>query len=254
MKRRCPDSPLDTESDRKRQKELSRLSDGEFLQLLVCGFLNYDTEELHSIKELYERINMISEEPTKYSDPNEVFDLPFPSVNEIPPRFSLLAKREISYMGREPFSQVWKTFGIVESNPHQRQAIYVYGGKGLGKSYILAALACLLVRKGTQVVYLPDCRSWLFDPLRYLRNALVFAFINSKLSSAKKFSIARISNPWQTFARGTRTGCVSSWINSMLWIPNRWDKTWYQIAKRLTSRSCTVCVRSYSDHECLCKQ
>src|SRR5258705_9920619 len=124
------------------------------------------------MKELYERIYMLSEEPTKYSDPNEVFDLPFPSVNQIPPRFSLLDECKISFMGRECFSQVWKTFGIVKNNPRQRQAIYLFGGKGLGKSHILAALACLLVRKGTQVVYLPDCRAWLFDPLSYLRNAL----------------------------------------------------------------------------------
>jgi len=50
------------------------------------------------MKQLYERIDMLSEEPTKYSAPNEVIDLPFPSVNEIPPRFSLLDDRKISYM------------------------------------------------------------------------------------------------------------------------------------------------------------
>ncbi len=134
------------------------------------------------MKELYERIHMLSEEPTKYSTPNEVIDLPFPSVNQIPPRFSLLDEGKISYMGRECFSQVWKAFRIVEDKPRQRQAIYLFGGKGLGKSHILAALACLLVRRGTQVVYLPDCRAWLFDPLRYLQNALVFAFVNSERS------------------------------------------------------------------------
>lgn len=111
------------------------------------------------MKELYERFDILSEEPTKYSAPNEVIDLPFPSVNEIPPHFSLLDESKISYMGRECFSLVWKI-----------------------NSHILAALACLLVRRGTQVVYLPDCRAWLFDPLRYLQNALVFAFVNSKRS------------------------------------------------------------------------
>jgi hypothetical protein len=163
------------------QQELPRLSDRKFSTLGVRDFL-YDTEDLQSMKGLYERINMLSEEPTKYSAPNEVFNLPFPSVNEIPPRFSVLDERKISYMGRVCFSQVWEAYGIVESKPYQRQAIYVYGGKGIGKSYILAALACLLVRKGTRVVYLADCRAWLFDPLRYLRNALIFAFVNSKPS------------------------------------------------------------------------
>ena len=134
------------------------------------------------MKGLYEQINMLSEEPTKYSGPNEVIDIPFPSVNEIPPRFFLFNECKISYMGRERFSQVWKTFQIIENNPRQRQAIHLFGGKGLGKSHILAALACLLVRRGKQVVYIPDCRAWLFDPLRYLQNALVFAFLISKPS------------------------------------------------------------------------
>ena len=134
------------------------------------------------MEKLYEQIQIISPESAKYSDPNEVFDLPFPSVNKIPPRFSLLNQRKFSYMGRERFSLVWKIFGTVESRPDQRQAVYLYGGKGYGKSYILAALTCLLIRTGRRVVYLPDCRAWLFDPLRYLRNALVVAFVNCQLS------------------------------------------------------------------------
>jgi len=131
---------------------------------------------------LYEQIHMLSENPTKYSDPNEVFDLPFPSMNKIPPRFSLLDNSRFSYMGRECFSQVWEAYGIVKHNSRQHQAIYLYGSKGGGKSYILAALACLLVRTGTPVVYIPDCRAMLLDPLNYLKMAILFAFVNSKPS------------------------------------------------------------------------
>jgi len=134
------------------------------------------------MKELYERIHVLSEEPSKYSSPNEVIDLPFPSVNQIPPCFSLLNERKVAYMGRECFHRIWEIFQIVENNPHQCQAIFLFGGKGFGKSYILAALACLLVCRGTQVVYLPDCHAWLFDPFRYLKNALIFAFVKSEPS------------------------------------------------------------------------
>jgi DNA replication protein DnaC len=73
-------------------------------------------------------------------------------------------------MGRERFARSLKAFSIVQGNSFQRQAVYVYGGKGYGKSYILAALACLLVRTGTRVVYIPDCRAWLLNPLSYLRS------------------------------------------------------------------------------------
>jgi hypothetical protein len=138
--------------------------------------------DLEEMETLYEQIHMLSEDPTKYSDPNEVFDLPFPSMNEIPSRFSLLDNSRFSYMGRECFSQVWETYGIVKDNSRQRQAIYLYGSKGGGKSYILAALACLLVRTGTPVVYIPDCRAMLLDPLNYLQTAILFAFVNSKPS------------------------------------------------------------------------
>jgi len=119
----------------------------------VC-FLNQNTEEL-SIKELYERIDMLSEESTKYSAPNEVINLLFPSVNEITSHFSLLDERKISYMGRECFSQVWKTFRIIVNNPHQHQAIYLFRGKGLGKSHILAALVCFLVRRAHKLSTFP---------------------------------------------------------------------------------------------------
>jgi len=61
---------------------------------VVCKISSFvfflGTEELQAMEKLNERIHMLSGEPTKYSDPNAVFELPFPSVNQIPPRFSLL--------------------------------------------------------------------------------------------------------------------------------------------------------------------
>src|SRR5262249_13032668 len=61
-----------------------------------------------------------------------------------------------------------------------RQAIYAYGSRGFGKSHILLALACLLVRKGHKVVYIPDCGQMLRNPLAYLRKAVAFAFAASE--------------------------------------------------------------------------
>ncbi len=160
------------------------------------------------MERLYEWIHMLSGEPTKYSDPNEVFDLPFPSLNHIPPRFSLLDEGSFSYMGRESFSKVWEAFSIVKDNLLQRQAVYLYGAKGFGKSYILAALVCLLVRTGAQVVYIPDCRAWLLDPLSYLRTAVVFAFANSEPSFHEEIlgcedlkSLANFCARYQKFGR-----------------------------------------------------
>ena len=47
---------------------------------------------------------------------------------------------------------------------------------GYGKSHILAALACLLIRKGERVVYIPDWRAMLRRPLTYLQHAFLMAF------------------------------------------------------------------------------
>jgi hypothetical protein len=55
---------------------------------------------------------------------------------------------------------------------------------GYGKSHMLAALVCLLVRVGERVIYLPDCRSMLQDPLDYLRKAFLLAFRDDDRVSA----------------------------------------------------------------------
>ena len=130
------------------------------------------------MKSLYEQILSLSQDPTKYSDPQEVLDLPFPSMNTIPPRFFVSDEGKISYMGRECFNDVWTMLNKVKGKYRQRKAIYFYGGKGFGKSYVFAALACLLIRRGERVVYLPDCRAMLAEPLAYIRKALVLAFIH----------------------------------------------------------------------------
>jgi hypothetical protein len=40
------------------------------------------------MNEIYEQIQLLSEEHTNFADPNKVLDLPFPSTNVIPARFS----------------------------------------------------------------------------------------------------------------------------------------------------------------------
>jgi energy-coupling factor transporter ATP-binding protein EcfA2 len=123
---------------------------------------------------LQERLSKIKNDPTEYSDPRIVAQLPFPSTNIIPSRFSING-HTFSYMGREKFAQIWNTWLEVKDDHQRRRAIYVYGTRGYGKSHMLAALACLLIRQGERVIYLPDCFAMLRDPLEYLRVAVLFA-------------------------------------------------------------------------------
>lgn len=53
---------------------------------------------------------------------------------------------------------------------------FIYGTIGWGKSHLLAAMVCLLMRKGRKVVYLPDCKAMLRDPVDYFRSALLLTY------------------------------------------------------------------------------
>lgn len=57
--------------------------------------------------------------------------------------------------------------------------LYLYGTFGYGKSHVLAALACYLIRQGEEVVYLPDCRAMLRNFVGYIKGALLLTFADS---------------------------------------------------------------------------
>ena len=138
------------------------------------------------LAELYASIQKISDNPADYADPSRAIPLPFPSKNVVPPRFDLSGEGLFSYIGREKFTIIWEACLKIKADTRHRQAIYVCGTGGYGKSHILAALACLLVRKKEPVVYLPDCRAMLREPLEYLRHALLFAFVDSSSSGYRE--------------------------------------------------------------------
>jgi hypothetical protein len=126
------------------------------------------------------------------SDPTKYFTLPFPSSRMVS-RFHFLPVTDrvqrFRYMGRSKFKDV---LNEVEDPRFLRGAysLYLNGPSGIGKSYILAALVCLLIRKGNYVVYIPDCGDLLQGAEGYLRRALQLAFhrdsgLCSQLTSAR---------------------------------------------------------------------
>jgi hypothetical protein len=117
-----------------------------------------------------------------FANPATFTWLPFPSILDVPNRF---AKREIDgvlefqYMGRSKFSDLDKR--SKETNfADSSERLYVYGTSGSGKSHILAAFVCHLIRIGQRVVYIPDCFRLLEHHAWVLWNALVFAFHDSE--------------------------------------------------------------------------
>ncbi|RPB22444.1 hypothetical protein L211DRAFT_338872 [Terfezia boudieri ATCC MYA-4762] len=95
----------------------------------------------------------------------------FMFVGAIPSdRFVLDKEGRFEYYGREKFHDLYEA---VKSMRFQGTWKYfLHGTHGAGKSYILAALTCLLFVEGVKIVYLLDCWEMLCDYFRYLQSAL----------------------------------------------------------------------------------
>ncbi|KAF8534357.1 hypothetical protein BDD12DRAFT_896092 [Trichophaea hybrida] len=50
---------------------------------------------------------------------------------------------------------------------------------GYGKSHLICALVCYLMKIGERVIYAPDCKSLIADPFKYMRDAFRLAFADS---------------------------------------------------------------------------
>lgn len=117
----------------------------------------------------------ISDNLEDYCNPESCQKLPFLFPLEIPSdRFSLDESGDFQYYGRQAFRDLYTA---AKSMKFRGTRLYfLHGTFGTGKSYLLAALACLLVKEGRSVVYLPDCRAMLRNPFEYLRAALELTF------------------------------------------------------------------------------
>jgi hypothetical protein len=108
-----------------------------------------------------------------------MLNLPFPFLGGSYPKERFLLKGHcFRYMGREKFAAFQEEIRDFEEDDGYRK-LYLYGTIGYGKSYMLAALACLLIKEGKRVVFLPDCRALLEDHGRYLTSALLLCFGDS---------------------------------------------------------------------------
>src|SRR3984957_7666913 len=141
------------------------------------------------IQELNASLQKIPSDSHWYSDPRNKDYLPFPFLYTRLPterfRFRDSSIPFFEYMGREPFSELLANVLKLKVYVGYSQ-LYIQGTMGYGKSHILAALACLLHRLGKRVVYLPDCRQMLVDPVSYIRSALLCTFSDSSLSSQRR--------------------------------------------------------------------
>jgi hypothetical protein len=85
-------------------------------------------------------------------------------------------------MGRSKFAELQQDVYSADIQAgHERLSLY--GAAGTGKSHLLAALVCQLVRQRKRVFYIPDCRQIVDgDPFKAIRTALLFTFYDDSRS------------------------------------------------------------------------
>jgi predicted ATPase len=141
---------------------------------------------ISTIKETRRRvIEEAPHDPSFYADPGRVMSHPFPLHNKFPRRFDMSNAKTFSFMGRDRFAEVWETWRKINGDTLHRQAMYIYGSMGYGKSHILAALVCLLICSGERVIYVPGCGQAFKESLVYMKTAFLFAFCDSPLDLEK---------------------------------------------------------------------
>jgi hypothetical protein len=114
----------------------------------------------------------------KLSDPTFEHKLAFPFIGRVPERFKMDNKakqQKWPYVGRIMFRKLVKELKMVREGCTY-SVVWLYGTQGYGKSHLLAVLVCYLAAQDERVVYIPDCREWLRDPVGYLKDAMLFAW------------------------------------------------------------------------------
>jgi hypothetical protein len=142
--------------------------------VIYLDYLDY-SDIIASAREIMANIMKLPSNENDYSDPKSYISLPFPYPDKKPiDRFDIDNDGFFTFMGRKEFINVLKT--IYGFRPNGYMKLLVYGTVGYGKSHILSAITCFLLRTGNRVVYLPDCRQLAMDPVDYVKSALFLAY------------------------------------------------------------------------------
>ncbi|KAF8537670.1 hypothetical protein BDD12DRAFT_845820, partial [Trichophaea hybrida] len=113
-------------------------------------------------KNLVERIIELTPDKEKlWTSAVELIKLPFPALSILKPtdRFAFDTDRNWDYMPRRKFSELLYQVEALIELPDRASVIWLYGTIGYGKSHVLAALVCFLMKSALlsgKVTYLQD--------------------------------------------------------------------------------------------------
>ncbi|KAF8538315.1 hypothetical protein BDD12DRAFT_806239 [Trichophaea hybrida] len=136
-------------------------------------------------KTLQEEIMKLTpHKPEKLWTPSpELITLPFPALScRVPSNifsFSFGAVLHWGYMPRKKFSELLHQVEIQIKSSCRASEIWLHGTTGYGKSHLLAALVCFLIKSGHRVLYLPSCHPLVHAPMCYLQDAMELTWADS---------------------------------------------------------------------------
>jgi hypothetical protein len=137
---------------------------------------------MRGYQEHLERIKRCECDAESLTNPTKLLKLPYPYLGPHRPqdRFFWHQDGSFSYQGRKAFKEVLqrvKAMRMRGGNGYKE--LYIQGTMGYGKSHLICALVCYLMKTGERVIYAPDCKSLTADPFKYMRDAFRLAFADS---------------------------------------------------------------------------
>jgi hypothetical protein len=152
----------------------------------------------------------------KLSDPTFKRTFAFPFIGAVPERFKVDVKGGgyWSYEGRTKFKELLEKLNTVRKSRAHTTA-WLYGTQGYGKSHLLAALVCYLAAQDERVVYIPDCRTWLRDPVGYVRAAMLFAWADDTTAQEEIVTLNTEKDIEEFFDPGQKIIFVVDEINAL---------------------------------------
>lgn len=127
----------------------------------------------------FQQILELTPDKHTLSDPKIVLHIPYPFKGPHRPsdRFDWNVKGEFTYYGRKDFDILLsRVLSMRLRGGNGYKELYITGIFGSGKSHLICALVCHLMKINKRVVYAPDARWLISDPFRYLRDSLQLAF------------------------------------------------------------------------------
>lgn len=176
-------------STRRRKKQRGPEFRGTYLQhCLYHPYITFSAEKVETLLNAT-KDPTVAMDVDSLSNPETFIDLPYPSTTFKPPaRFNTFRDEKgvirFTYMGRKVFRKLYNAANVFFNDPqfggNNRSCIHFNGLTGIGKSHILAALACLLMRQEKTVIYIPSCAILVRDPIRHFKEFASLAFPNSQ--------------------------------------------------------------------------